>query len=351
MILSDIVNAEQIGSYWDTLQETGGNTDPFLGAALFPARKQLGLQLSWIKGASGLPVSLAPAAFDAKAPIRDRIGVSKIETEMPFFREAMSIKERDRQDINIMLSAANSALLEPIVRKIYDDAAELIRGAIVVPERMIMQLLSTGKISIASAVNALTYDYDYKLKAAQKKAITVAESKWSAVDTATPVTDIIGWQDNMEELTGVRPIRAICTRKTWGYLLSNKQIRLDIQTNGTTVVTDSILRNYLFDKVGISVSVYSKKFRIDNDTSKSYFPDNVFTLIPSGNLGNTYFGTTPEESDLMTGNNAAAVRIVNTGIAITTYQEVHPVNTNTVVSEIVLPSFEQGDKVLIATVA
>lgn len=351
MILSDIVNAEQIGSYWDTLQETGGNTDPFLGAALFPARKQRGLELSWIKGASGLPVSLAPSAFDAKASVRDRIGVNKIETEMPFFREAMSIKERDRQDINIMLSSANSALLEPIVRKIYDDAAELIRGAIVVPERMIMQLLSTGKIEISSAVNALTYKYDYKFKTSQKKAITTATAKWSAVDTATPVTDIIGWQDDMEEATGVRPTRAICTRKTWGYLLSNKQIRLDIQTNGTTVVTDSILRAYLLDKVGVSVSVYSKKFRTDNSTSLSYFPDNVFTLIPSGNLGNTYFGTTPEESDLMTGNNAAAVRIVNTGIAVTTYQEVHPVNTNTVVSEIVLPSFEQGDKVLIATVA
>ena len=40
-----------------------------------------------------------------------------------------------------------------------------------------------------------------------------------------------------------------------------------------------------------------------------------------------------------------------TGVAITTYTEPHPVNINTVVSEIVLPSFEQGDKVFIATVA
>jgi len=351
MILSDIVNAEQIGSYWDTLQETGGTLDPFLGAALFPARKQLGLQLSWIKGASGLPISLAPAAFDAKAPVRDRIGVTKIETEMPFFREAMSIKEKDRQDINIMLSAANAALLEPIVRRIYDDAAELIRGAVVVPERMIMQLLSTGKISIQSAVNALLYEYDYNFKSEHKGAITTDTLKWSATDTATPILDIIEWQDTVEENTGVRPIRAVCTRKTWGYLLSNKQIKLDINTNGTTIVTDSILRSYLIDKIGVSVSVYNKKYRVDTSTSASYFPDNVFTLVPAGNLGNTYFGTTPEESDLMTGNNAASVRIVNTGVAVTTYQEPHPVNTNTVVSEIVLPSFEQGDKVFIATVA
>ena len=46
MKLADIVTAEEVGSYWDTLAETGGDSDPFLGAALFPTRKQLGLELS-----------------------------------------------------------------------------------------------------------------------------------------------------------------------------------------------------------------------------------------------------------------------------------------------------------------
>jgi len=351
LILADMVNAEQIGSYWDTLQETGGDTDPFLGAALFPARKQLGLELSWIKGASGLPVSLAPAAFDAKASLRDRIGVKQIETEMPFFREGMRINEKQRQDINNMLAASNSALLAPIVRRIYDDAAELIRGANVVPERMIMQLLSTGKIAITSTSNALSYDYDYGLVTAQKTTISTDTLKWSATDTAQPGTDIITWQDEVEERTGVRPTRAICDRTTWGYLLNNKSFRLDINTNGTTIVTDKILRSYILDKYGISVSVYSKKYAPSKGTTAKYFPSNVFTLIPTGNLGNTYYGTTPEESDLMTGNNSASVRIVNTGVAVTTYQEPHPVNTHTIVSEIVLPSFEQIDKIHIATVA
>ena len=351
MKLADIVTAEEIGSYWDTLAETGGDADPFLGAALFPARKQLGLELSWIKGASGLPISLAPSAFDTKAPVRNRIGVTKLETEMPFFREAMSIKEKDRQEINNLLSAANRALIEPIVRRIFDDAAELIRGANVVPERMIMQLLSTGKISIASKVNAINYDYDYKFGTAQKTTITVANNKWSATDTATPIEDIIGWQDDRHDSTGVRPTRAICTRKTWGYLLKNKSIKLDIDTNGNKIVTDSILKQYLLDKVGLSVVVYNKKFRTDKSTTEKYFPDNVFTLLPPGNLGNTWYGTTPEESDLMTAGNVASTRIVNTGVAVTTYVEPHPVNINTVVSEIVLPSFEQGDKVFIATVA
>lgn len=351
MKLFDLINAQQIASYWDTLQTQGGNTDPYLGAALFPSRKKLGLSLSWLKGAGGLPIALAPSAFDAKAPTRDRIGVTKVETEMPFFREQMSIKEKERQELNMLLDSANAAILEPIASKIYDDSAELIRGALVQPERMIMQLLATGKIAIVATASALAYNYDYQIKTNQKTSITDAAKKWSATDTATPVTDIIGWQDDVENRTGTRPTRAICTRKTWGYLLANKQIRLDISAQGTTVVTDKILKAYLLDKLGLAVVVYTKKYRTDTANTAQYFPDDYFTLIPEGNLGNTWFGTTPEESDLMAGNNAAQVQIVNTGVAVTTYQEIHPVNSITVVSEIVLPSFEQGDKIFIAKVA
>ena len=76
----------------------------------------------------------------------------------------------------------------------------------------------------------------------------------------------------------------------------------------------------------------------------------MFTLLPAGALGNTWFGTTPEEADLMGGANAN-VQIVNTGVAVTTYNTVDPVNVNTKVSQISLPSFEAADKVFIATVA
>ena len=70
-----------------------------------------------------------------------------------------------------------------------------------------------------------------------------------------------------------------------------------------------------------------------------------------GNLGSTYYGTTPEESDLMSGATEAQVQIVNTGVAVTSVKEPHPVNVMTIVSEIVLPSFEAIDGVFIAKVA
>lgn len=343
----DFVNAKEKAAFYT---EAVTNSIPMLGQVLFPAQKQLGLELSWIKGAGGLPVALNPSAFDVKANIRDRIGFEKLITEMPFFRESMRIGEKERQQLIMLLNGNNSEMIKPIVAKIYADAKNLVDGSDVQFERMRMQLLYQGKINISD--KSAPYTLDYKLKAAQKTTISDAAKKWSNLETATPVTDIIGWQDDMEDATGVRPTRAICTRKTWGYLLGNKQIRMDISATGTVVVTDAILKSYLVDKLGLSIQVYNKKYALTvGGASQAFFPDEVFTLIPEGSLGTSWYGTTPEEADLLGGNSTAQVQIVNTGVAITSYQEPHPVNTMTVVSAIMLPSFEQGDKIFIATVA
>lgn len=345
----DLVNAKEIATYWTQKVE---NRIPYLGETLFPAQKQLGLDISWFKGSQGLPVMLKPSAFDTKATLRDRIGISKIETEMPFFREAMRIGEKERQELNKASAAANAQFLMPVLNRIYDDAATLIDGALVVPERMIMQLLSSGSIAISATIdgNRVAYDYDYRFPAGHKETLT-GTAMWSDLTDSNPIVNIQEWQDTIEEDYGTRPTRAICTRKTWNYLLNNQKIKLDMNPRGgqNIIMTDSMLQQYLETKLGLRVAVYNKKFNL-NGAATLFFPDDVFTLIPDGNLGNTYYGTTPEESDLMSGATKAEVQIVNTGVAVTSIKEEHPVNVMTVVSEIVLPSFEAIDGVFIATV-
>lgn len=341
----DLVNAKNIADYYTN---NPSNKIPYLGATLFPPKKQLGLDLSWIKGSKGLPVALTPSAFDTKATLRDRIGFKEVKTEMPFFREAMRIGEKDRQELNRLAASNLDGMTKTIVANIYDDITALVDGAAVQPERMIMQLLSTGKISIQA--NRQNLDYDYKMQDDHKETL-LSTAVWSSADS-TPIEDIIRWQDTVEENTGTRPTNAIMTRKTYGYLMAHPSIRLDMNPTGgqNIIMTDSLLKAYLKEKLGLSVAVYNKKFTAEDGTLKSFFPDDVVTFFPDGNLGNTYFGTTPEESDLMTGASNADVRIVNTGVAITTVKEAHPVNVETIVSEIVLPSFETIDNIFIAKV-
>lgn len=347
MNIFDLINAVNIATYY---QENASNRVPYLGETLFPARKQMGLDLSWIKGSNGLPVALKPSEFDAKATVRDRIGISKIESELAFFRESMRIGEKERQEILKLQGADNAQYLTPLINRIYDDVTNLVNGARVVPERMIMQLLSSGKINIVA--NRVPYVYDYQLSAGNMETLTMTD-QWSDPNS-TPIQDIKTWQDAVEDHSGIRPTRAICTRKTWNYLVDNASIKLDMNPSGgqNIIMTDSMLQQYLSSKLGLSVAVYNKKFATEvGGSSQLFFPDDVFTLIPEGTLGNTYYGTTPEEADLLSGNTDAEVQIVDTGIAVTSIKEPHPVNVSTVVSEVVLPSFESIDNIFIATVS
>lgn len=344
----ELVTAQAIAAYFN---DRFANTTGYLGAALFPAKKQLGLDLSWFKGSKGVPVMLRPSAFDAVARVRDRIGITKIETSMPFFRERMLINEKERQEIN-KLKAASQEFVGPLLDKIYADSADLINGAEVVAEYMRMKLLSSGEITLTADGEAL--DYDYAFDGTHKETIQAAAHKWSATATADPVTDIETWRDTIEDDTGVRPTVAVCTKKTFNYLVNNTAIRDDLKQtliNSNPILTAKMVQTYIAEKIGLQILVNNKKYRNTLTGSPAqFFPDEVFTLIPDGNLGNTYYGTTPEESDLMSGGTDAQVSIVNTGVAVTTLKVPHPVNVQTIVSQICLPSFEQIDQCFIATV-
>jgi Phage major capsid protein E len=343
----DNVSAKNIASYFAV---KASNRIPYLGATLFPAKKQLGLDLSWIKGANGLPVALMPSAFDSKATVRDRIGFKEIQTEMPFFRESMRIGEKDRQQLNTLAGSNRDDMVKTVINRIFDDVTTLVDGAEVQPERMRMQLLSTGRIDIVA--NRQNYTYDYKMSEDHKETLA-GTAKWSDTENSTPIQDIMEWQDIVEDNSGERPTRGILTRKTWGYLMNNKSIKMDMNPAGgqNIIMTDSMLKQYLEAKTGVTFAVYNKKYIAEDGTTKNFFPDDYFTLIPgAGTLGSTFYGTTPEESDLMSGSVNADVRIVNTGVAVTTVKEPHPVNVQTIVSEIVMPSFENIDKIFIAQV-
>lgn len=349
--IMDLVSAKALTTYW---QETVSNRIPYLGEGLFPAKKKRGLDLAWIKGYKGLPIALKPSHFDTKATVRDRIGVKKIETEMPFFREAMTIKERDRQELLRFRENDSQNLYSSIINDIFDDRAQLIEGALIQSERMRMQLLVTGGISIVANNVDYTYNYDvdgdWQTNNYEELSGT---SLWTDTTNSTPLEDIREMQQKIVDLTGVKPTRAIMTQKTFNYLLQNKSIKIAINplANGANLVREAELKSLLLSELGLNVAIYDKKFKDETGATKNFYPDGYVTLLPASTLGNTYYGTTPEEADLQSANFNGDVSIVETGVAVTTINIPHPVNKETIVSEIVLPSFERMNEVATIKVA
>lgn len=338
----DLVQANELASYWDTMAQ---DRQPYLGETLFPANSKLGLKLNWLKGSAGLPIVLKPSAFDANAVIRPRIGVEKLSAEMPFFKESMLVNEEDRQELNGVISTGNQALIDTVTNKIYNDEMTLLEAARARREQMRMMMLTTGAISISA--NGQDYDYDYGIPETHKATVT---APWSD-PTADIIGDIRSWQDTVEDDTGVRPTRAVCSRKTWGYLMSNTDIRNGILGNNSAApVSDTQVSDYLLSQLDLEVVVYSKRYKDENGATHKYIADDIFTLFPTGNLGNTWFGTTPEQSDLLN-SGAANVAIVDTGVAVTTMTKADPVNVETKVTMITLPDFPTADQIFIADVA
>lgn len=333
----DFVNATEMVSYWETLTK---DRQPYLGETLFPSQKKLGLDLKWIKGSAGLPVVLKPSAFDAGAVPRARIGFDRLSAEMPFFKESLYIDEELRQQLNMVLETGNTAYIDAVLNRIFNDNTVLLEGAAARREQMRMMALTTGAISITA--NGQDFDFDYGLPAAHKVTVTTA---WSnpAADIGA---DILTGLDLIEDDTGVRPTRALCDRKTWNSMLKNNDFK---EAHDQTVFNDRQLKQYLMDQYGIEVVVYSKRYNNDSKAATPFVPADTFVLFPSGALGNTWFGTTPEESDLL-GGSAANVAITDVGVAVTSIQKADPVNVETKVTMISLPSFPVADQVYILDV-
>lgn len=67
--------------------------------------------------------------------------------EMPFFKEAMLVKEVDRQQLNTLSQTGNTTLINTVLQTIFNDQANLVAGAKARLEAMRMQVLATGKHS------------------------------------------------------------------------------------------------------------------------------------------------------------------------------------------------------------
>lgn len=343
MSIFDLVTSAELSAYWLELTQ---DREPFLGEELFPDDKKRGLDLKWIKGAKGLPCVLKTSAFDAKAIPRPRIGFEKLSAEMPFFKESTYIDEGLRQELNLVLETGNQAYIDAVMTKVFDDEIRLIESASVSRERMRMQAITTGVVAMAA--NGQTYSYDYGMPENHKAEVAVS---WSKTTEADPCEDIRVAKETILDDTGTVITRAVCNSNTWRKLRNNEKIKKEIfvMTNGAGAVRDTQLMDYLSDLLPDGIALNDKRYIDEAGEVQKYIPDDVFVLLPPQNLGKTWFGTTPEESDLMS-HGKANVTIVDTGVAVTTITMEDPVNVETKVTQICLPSFEAADEVFILDV-
>lgn len=358
MLVNEVVNSASIAQ---VATEDASNKIPYLGLHFFPEKKKSGLDLSQIKTHKGLPVSLKPSNFDALPAIRARGGLKLEKTQMAFFREQMVIGEEDAQEI-ARINDSNDPYLQSALQSIYDDTNTLVQGAEVVPERMRMSLLATvdGHPVIGIESDGVKYEYDYDPNGEYAKehyAKLLDTARWSDTENSKPLNDLNNARKALQKKGRIAKY-VLMNSNTFQYLLDNAQIRNSILAQNLTAtieVDDDTVIAVVKKRTKLTILIYDKMFaekQNDGTVKDDYFyPDNKVTLLPEGELGSTWFGTTPEE------RTAGQVKDVDVtmygiGIAVATKTEYGPpALTSVTASEITLPSYENMDATFVIEVA
>ncbi|MGL5712427.1 MAG: major capsid protein [Paraclostridium sp.] len=342
MKIQDFVNAKEISLFIKNLPP-----EVTIDEALFPSTKQMGMELEQAKGAKQRPVALKMSTFDVAVKPRALKAELNIEKkEMPFFKESVLIKEKDRQQLLLAMAANNQNLVDQILSQVFNNYKVLVEGAKVQRRRMNAQLIQKGEINITTVDGdiVVTYGVPENHKEELKGGAT-----WDN-PTANIVGDIERWQGVIVNEGYARPDRMILTAKTFGYICDNTAIIDEIKGKENPIVTRNMVQEYLKNKLNIQVAIVNGVFIAEDGKTMNYYEDDVVSLIPQGTLGRTVFGTTPEEADTMFGASKLDTQIVETGVAITTMLKEDPVTVETKVSQLTLPSFERADECFFATV-
>lgn len=335
----DFVTAKNVVEYYI---EKNVNQQPLLGETLFPYQREIGVRIDWIKGAGNQPVALRLSAYDAKAIRRDREGIEQYNTKMPFFKESMYIDEELRQKLNTLLQTSNTTLINQIVARIFDDQIKLLKAASVALERMRMEVLMSGTITLAS--NGQSYNYDFGIPAEQKAEVSVS---WTNPD-ADIIKDINDIKKYMKA-KGITITKGVCNSSVIDCIVKNNSIKNTIYVlagGNIASISETQALNFIYDRTGVSLYSYDNVYVNEDGSASKYVADNTVAFLPDGALGKTHMGTTPEESDLGA-LGTANVSIVDNGVAVTTYGTEDPVNVEMKVSMVGMPSFERANEVYI----
>lgn len=354
MLVESVINSKSIAV---AASEDASNKIPYLGPAFFPEASQEGIDLKYIKTHKGLSPILAPTNFDAIPVLRARESFKIEKTQMPFFRESMLISERDMLDLE-RIEREDDPYLKQVLRNIYDDTNTLVRSAEVVPEVMRMQLLAAanGTPSITISQDGVNYSYNYDPSgdyATSHYTALSGTSTWDNDESATPLDDINDAKQALIDL-GYAPKYILMNSTTWKYLMKAKQVESVLLTTnaaGTVYKTKAAVKNAIFEATDLEVVIYDKNYKNLDGTSQKFYPDNQFTIIPEGALGQTMFGVTPE---MRSARQIADVDVTvfGKGISVATKPEYGPpYKFTTTASEICLPSYERMDETYVVKVA
>lgn len=350
MDLKEFLNSENIALYINKLP-----AESTLDSVLFPDEKQLSMEIEQAEAEDERVQVLKVSQFDVAAKKRAlNASVDIKKHEMPFFKESIGINEKTRRDIIQAKNSGNQTIIEHLMKKVFDNYANLVDGGINQMRRMRAQVIQFGAINLVTNEGDVVVDFNIPTN---QKITLSSDKKWN-VASADIIGDILKWQKIFVKAGRKKPTRLIMTEETFeNTIMINTAIKNDmanrmiaVTPTSNLIITQIEFLNYLKSRFGLSVAFVDGSFINEEGESQNFYEDGRISFIPEGTLGKSKYSFTPEEYDKIYGSKKIDTSVVKTAIAITTMVNEDPVTVDTKVSMIGMPQLDNPKGMLIAKV-
>ncbi len=346
--IEEVFNTQELINYFKERQVT-----PMLGESLFPERKIQDIEFDMILGTGGLPVSAEVHAYDTKTKLASREAIEKGVASLALIKRQIKLAEKEIIKIQ---NPRTDAELAFVLSQVYNDAEKMTDSVKVRVEAMRMELLSSGKIAINE--NGIKVTIDYKVPSDNQKTFT-----WKTPSADTPLDDLTTLADTVENTSGYRPTRALTSRKIIRTICTCDSVRKAIfGVNSDKIANIADLNALLIQMDLPQFVVYEGKYKKEATkgfTTNRYFPENKIAMFGDDTLGETIYGLTAEEVQLlgqgsMGGNNCCCLdeaTLLDNKIFVGTYTSIDPVGEFTKAVATALPTLPHGEELGIGTIS
>lgn len=282
-------------------------------------------------------------AWDTQPRMTDRPGTSYITGSLGPVSRQIPLGEEEA----MRLRALERGNQDPIVAAIFDDAERMVRAVQARIELARGDVINDGKVTIAENGLALEADFGRQVGASK-----TAGNLWTDTANATPLTDILTWQELYADMNGVVPETMLMSRQRLANFALNAEMRGYAAVGGTTpnrINLETVMA--IFEAEGLpGITLYDTSVRVNGVKTRVLPANKVFFMPPKNEpVGHTFYGITAEAIELR--SRGLITQEAMPGVVAINLKNENPVQTFTLGTAIALPVTPNPDLIWDLTVA
>lgn len=265
------------------------------------ANPQVSLTFISVIGHSRVEAAATVVDRDAETPLRSRAILEKYKAEIPSIREMIAKKESDLRDyLEISSMEIYPQLTKEYIQDlIWNDIQKVGRSVFMRIDMMVLEGLSTGKISLSTLNNpdgiVLSNEIDLLMPSENKIQAAIS---WNSPSTALPLVDI---EDAVKSGSdkAVKFDRILMSTALFKKMIATDEVTNAISANMAGYVAEdlisykpilsiSTINGFLKERDLPMIELVDKTFGIEKDGKiQPYKPfnENNLVFVPAGNLG------------------------------------------------------------------